>query len=44
MVGLVRKSLQIGFAGETRESGQLYIIDARVEGVVGGSVSTSQNC
>lgn len=42
--GLVRKALSIGFAGETRESGQLYIIDARIEGVKGGNVSFRFHC
>lgn len=37
-LGTVRKVLSVGFVGESRESGQIYIVDARLEGLQGGDV------
>lgn len=32
-LGTVRKALQVGFVGESREDGQMYIVDAYLEGL-----------
>lgn len=37
-VGTVRKALSVGFVGESRQSGQIYIVDAQLEGLQGGYV------
>ena len=39
LLGTVRKELNINFLGVTREANQIYIVDARLEGLEGGSVS-----